>query len=250
MFVATCTPLHITKNLAAAVAQGLNSDAAGFDLRAGGAGGLEAWIAGAGAVAAGAQRVLVVASEASSHYANPEDLPNALLFGDGAAALVLGPAGESNPSKGTLLFARSGTASVAGMPFTVPGRLPPVEPSIASGMYRFQRPDDRYKRGLEKVWESAAQHVLADLAEAKQQAASLLPYGVSRPQLEALASSVQLPVDAALSLLRERGCLGSAGALALVAQHIAHSAPAEQAQVIASLAVGGGISWCSLAWLG
>lgn len=249
VFVATCTPPHVTKNLAAAVVNDLGGQAAAVDVRAGGAGGLEAWIAGTEAVRSGASRVLVIAAEAASPYANPRDLANALLFGDGAGALVLG---KVEGPQG-LLLAQSGTARVAGTPFTVPGRLPPPlqRPHARDdGAFRFQRPDAEYRDGLAATWAHVSEGLLQALEQRDLCADALLPYAVSRPQLDALGSAWGLEPDAARAQLSEHGCLGSAGALALVAKYVRTRGQNAPAQVLTSLAVGGGVSWCRLAWLG
>ncbi|MFT7679725.1 MAG: 3-oxoacyl-[acyl-carrier-protein] synthase-3 [Planctomycetota bacterium] len=244
--VATCTPPRITSNFAAQVASGLSTSAAGIDVRAGDAGGLEAWVVGANIVRSGGAKVLVIAAEANSHYANRDDLGNALLLGDGAGALALEPS-ESN---GGLVTALSGTAEVSGTPFTVTGPLPPTESSVGSESYHFQRPDAAYRLGLGAVWTRVGQDLVRQLAELEAPAQHLLPHSVTLAQLEATSEPFGLDVVDARLQLENHGCLGCAGPIALVAKHwLAREDRAAQ-KVMASLAVGDGVSWCALAWLG
>ena len=244
--VATCTPPHITKNFAAQVACGMSTSAASIDVRAGGAGGLEAWIAGAQIVRSGGSKVLVIAAEAVSHYANKNDLGNALLFGDGAGALAL----EPTETKAGLVTALSGTMEVSGTPFTVAGSLPPTSESVAADEFLFQRPDAAYRLGLGAIWSRVAQDLVQQLAELETPAQHLLPYPVTLQQLEAVSEPFGLDaVDARLQL-ENHGCLGCAGPIALVAKHWLAREDRDEERVMASLAVGGGVSWCALAWLG
>lgn len=244
--VATCTPPHITKNFAAQVALGLSTSAAGIDVRAGEVGGLEAWIVGGQIVRAGGAKVLVIAADAASHYANRNDLGNALLFGDGAGALAL----EASEGSGGLVAALSGTADVSGEPFTVAGVLPPTAEAIASDDYLFRRPDAAYRLGLGAIWTRVAQDLTRELAELETPAQYLFPYPVTLQQLGAASEPFGLDtVDARLQL-ENHGCLGCAGPIALVAKHWLAREDRGVEEVMASLAVGDGVSWCALAWLG
>lgn len=244
--VATCTPPHITKNFAAQVACGLSTSAAGIDVRAGEAGGLEAWIVGGQIVRAGGAKVLVIAADTASHYANKNDLGNALLFGDGAGALAL----EARDGNGGLVTALSGTLEVSGEPFTVPGVLPPTAEAIEADDYLLRRPDAAYRLGLGAVWTRVAQDLTRQLAELETPAQHLLPYPVTLQQLTAASEPFGLdPVDARLQL-ENHGCIGCAGPIALVAKHWLAREDREAEKVMASLAVGGGVSWCALAWMG
>lgn len=238
--VSTCTPPHITKSFAALVSLSLGTSGAGLDLRAGGAGGLEAWAMGAQLAASGNGPVLVIAVETASQYASPKDLGNALLFGDGAAALVLG---RGDPEQG-LVIARSDVRPAAGEPFSVPGPLPPTASSIAAGDYLFQSPTKDYLRSLEGAWRDVTGNLTEDVAALGAQSVCALPYAVTRSQLDRFESQSEMDVAGARAQLQRHGCLGVAGPMALVAER-----PGSPGHALAAAAVGGGISTCSLLWL-
>jgi len=236
--VATCTPPRITRALAGQIAGALGATGLSLDVRAGGAGGLEALALGHQLASTGGggapSRVRGGAAEAPSAYANPADPANALLFGDGAAAVCLEGGGEARR-----VVALSLTRSGSGTPFTVPGRLPPVRTAgDAPDAYRFQRPDRAYLDSLDAAWDALLAQLSAELARTQHEPA-LLPYAVTLPQLKRVEDATGLRAPLARERLVERGCLGVAGPLDLIAV-------APRPDAFASAAVGGGIHACAL----
>lgn len=239
LVVATCTPPRITRALAAQVAVAIGASCQALDVRAGGAGGLEAWALGH-RLAAGPSpaRVLVVAAEAASAYANDEDPANALLFGDGGAAIALEGRGDAEAADS--LFVRSAVRVSDGQAFSVGGQLPPTEAAVASRAYRFGRPDEAYRRSLTAAWDDALEGLGLDIARyvPDRTRLTILPYAVAAAQLDRVERALGLPVDHARAQLAERGCLGVAGPLDLFAR--------VRPAAMATAAVGGGIQLCSL----
>lgn len=94
IIVATCTPDHLVPPTAPLVAAGLGVEAAAFDLGAACAGFLYALEVG-GSLAAGGRTVLVVGAETLTRIVDPGDRATAVLFGDGAAAVVLRPTADA-----------------------------------------------------------------------------------------------------------------------------------------------------------
>lgn len=259
LVLATCTPSAISKNLAAQVAAELGLDAFCVDIRAGGAGGLEAWAYGAQLAHETSGRILVVAAESASHYANPDDPNNALLFGDGAAALAVEPLDhtEESPDAGAqvpgLRMVRSSTSRSEGQPFSIAGSLPPSPSSSDRGGYRFTAPDRTYLASLARAWDEASAALASDLAAFDPGAAGagsavFLPYAVTRGQLERAEAAVGLSALRAHAHLFRYGCLGAASPLALAADWFTSDRSGSGPTTLASLAVGGGISKCSLVW--
>jgi len=95
VIVATMTPDELTPNTAPLLAHALGIGVGAYDVGAACTGWLSALSAGAAQVETGrAERVLVVGAEILSRIVDPGDKRTAMLFGDGAAAVVLGPDGE------------------------------------------------------------------------------------------------------------------------------------------------------------
>lgn len=234
LVVATCTPATITASLASKVASALGMDAAAIDVRAGGAGGLDAWITAANYHAQGCATSLVIAAEASSHYLGDGDLNNALLFGDGAGALVL----TSGSADSGLQSAEMGHRTPEGAAFTVPGALPPTAARLAGGEYRFQSPDSTYRAGLAALWAHARERLgERDIC---------LPYAVHAEQVRT-ATQGEHGSQHALQHLDRHGCLGCAGPLALVADTWL-AGDLASGTTLGTMAVGGGVSWSTLTW--
>jgi 3-oxoacyl-[acyl-carrier-protein] synthase-3 len=98
VLVATMTPDEITPNAAPVVANALGADSAGaIDIGAACTGWLAALRLAAGQVEAGrADRVLVIGAELLTRITNFDDPKTAMLFGDGAGAVLVGAEGEGD----------------------------------------------------------------------------------------------------------------------------------------------------------
>jgi 3-oxoacyl-[acyl-carrier-protein] synthase III len=98
VLVATMTPDEITPNAAPVVANELGAENAGaIDIGAACTGWIAALRLAAGQVETGrAERVLVIGAELLTRITNFDDPKTAMLFGDGAGAVVLGPDGEGD----------------------------------------------------------------------------------------------------------------------------------------------------------
>jgi 3-oxoacyl-[acyl-carrier-protein] synthase III len=95
VLLATMSPDELTPNVAPVVAAALGLSVGAYDVGAACTGFLSALSAGAAQVETGrADVVLVIGAEILSRLTDPDDKRTASLFGDGAGAVVLGPAGE------------------------------------------------------------------------------------------------------------------------------------------------------------
>src|SRR5215210_1383986 len=113
VLVATMTPDEITPNTAPLVAHALGAERAGaIDVGAACTGWLAALRLAAGQIETGrADRVLVVGAEALTRITDPEDKKTAMLFGDGAGAVVLGHGGAG--AIGPIVLAADGSLAEA-----------------------------------------------------------------------------------------------------------------------------------------
>jgi 3-oxoacyl-[acyl-carrier-protein] synthase III len=109
VLVATMTPDEITPNAAPVVANALGADNAGaVDIGAACTGWLAALRLAAGQVETGrADRVLVIGAELLTRITDFEDPKTAMLFGDGAGAVVVG--GEGDGDIGPIVMAADGS---------------------------------------------------------------------------------------------------------------------------------------------
>lgn len=89
--VATTTPDHVIPGVAPIVAAKLGTNASAFDVNAACSGFLYGLRVGTGMVATGDGAVLVIGAETLTRIVDPENRNVAILFGDGAGAVVLAP---------------------------------------------------------------------------------------------------------------------------------------------------------------
>jgi 3-oxoacyl-[acyl-carrier-protein] synthase-3 len=241
LVAATSIPTGISSSFASTLARALGVACACLDIRGGGAGGLQALAVGAQSSSAGAGRVLVVAAETCSPWLDPRDLASSLLFADSAAALVL----ERAPDEPCgLERALLGSAFAAGRPFTIPGPLPPDAAAARADEYRLQTPDEDYARAMHAAWLQTAREMRGVLASSGVQSPACLPGAVTRAQIEGVGGELDLDVALALAGLRQRGALGSAASLALIAD----ARRTRGDSPFAALAVGGGVNWAAILW--
>lgn len=153
--VATCTPDHLLPATAALVAAGLGTTVAAFDVNAA-CSGFVYGLRVAGALAATSSGpVLLVGAETLTRIVDPADRGTAILFGDGAAAVVLvadaaatlGPfdLGSDGSDPAMLWAAATGT------------RFPPTPARLAAGeRFLTMRGSDVYRHAVTRMTASAA----------------------------------------------------------------------------------------------
>lgn len=103
LVLATCTPDQAMPHTGAAVCDALGLTCGSFDLNGACAGFVDAFVAGAGLVGTAPGAVVVAGGERMSSIVDPTERGTAVLFGDGAGAVVL------EPGDGALLSWDAGT---------------------------------------------------------------------------------------------------------------------------------------------
>ncbi len=109
LLLATTTPDVAMPATASLVQDALGTRGGALDLNAACAGFVYALIVGFGLAAVGAGRTLVVGADVMTRLVDPDDRSTAVLFGDGAAAVVLEPV----EGKGALLAWHAGSDGAA-----------------------------------------------------------------------------------------------------------------------------------------
>jgi 3-oxoacyl-[acyl-carrier-protein] synthase-3 len=136
LILATISPDYISPATATVVARKLGARCAAFDISAACAGFIYALEAGTAAVAAGAERVLVLAADARSRFIDTSDVRSVVLFADGAAGALLGPADE--PGVEAIWLGAEGRADM-GAHIPAGGALRPTSAeTLAAGQHFLQ----------------------------------------------------------------------------------------------------------------
>ncbi|MBL1097434.1 beta-ketoacyl-ACP synthase III [Streptomyces coffeae] len=111
VIVATFTHLRQTPAVAAEVAHRLGTHAAAFDVSAGCAGFVHGLSLAADAVRSRGGHVLVIGAERMTDLLDLEDRSTAVIFGDGAGAVVVGP--SRTPAIGPMVWGADGSQAEA-----------------------------------------------------------------------------------------------------------------------------------------
>ena len=237
--VATSTPDRIGASLSARVAASVGASRASLDVRAGGAGGVLAWLVAARWLGAQGRSALVVAVESPSAYLHAEDPGNALLFGDAAGAIVLrrDDAGDAGCAA-----AVERTQPPTGTSFTVPGPLPPTSAALERGEYRLRPPDRAYRDRLGSAWRNLAVELKDRILELEPRSAELCANAATRALAEQVAEGLGLSPLPTLAALARHGACGSAACLVALAE--LDALPPR----LVLAAVGGGVHAAGLVW--
>jgi 3-oxoacyl-[acyl-carrier-protein] synthase III len=157
LIVATATPEQPIPHTGAFVGEGLGLRCGSFDLGAGCAGFVYMLVVGSSLLTTGdLDHVLVVGAETLSRLIDPEDRSTFVLFGDGAAALVLSRSPDEGP--GVLAWDLGCDGSAAGLLEVRAGgsRMPATPETIADGeQYLKMQGQEVFRRAVRVVVDSA-----------------------------------------------------------------------------------------------
>jgi 3-oxoacyl-[acyl-carrier-protein] synthase-3 len=245
LLTATSTPHRITSSLSGLIAAAVGAPCASFDVRAGGAAGLCAWMTAVGYLRAGVRRALVIAAETPSLYASKDDPVAASLLGDGAGALVLCQTDRS-PAPG-FLGGSMQTTMPRGTAWTVPGPLPPTALALTRGEYRFRQCDAEYNRQLRDLRISNVKSVTEAVPALVSQCTHLLSGAPTRRQALAEYDALGNPGAALTTPLEAHGYMGCAGGLVAV-HELRAGGRLRNDDILLLTAVAGGVHQSWMLW--
>lgn len=224
-----------------------------FDVAAVCSGFLYGLASAAGLVAAGiADRVLLIAADAFTTIVNPEDRTTAVIFADGAGAVVLraGSPGEAG-ALGPLVLGSDGELSHL---IEVP-----AGGSRTRSAGRPVAPEDHYFRMLGRdTYRHAVEHMTAASTEAAERAGwrldevdRFVAHQANARILEAVSDRLGIPAERRLSNIARVGNTGAASIPLLLAEATAEGRLTAGNRVLLT-AFGGGLSWgaATLVWPG
>jgi 3-oxoacyl-[acyl-carrier-protein] synthase III len=232
--LATMTPDQIFPATASAVQHALGTAGAAFDLNAACAGFVYALHAAASMLVTGGLRhVLLIGAERCTAIIDPADRGTAILFGDGAGALLLGAVDDPAPdAPGIMGIDLGGDGS--GREFL---QVPPGE--------QFMRMDGR------EVFRRATRGVVASCGAALERAgvtpdelALLVPHQANQRIIDAVAGRFGLPPERVAVNIDRYGNTSAASVPIALAEAVdaGRLAPGDRALLTA---IGGGMAWAS-----
>lgn len=228
LVLATSTPDQTMPASSAAVAHGLGIHGGAFDVNAACAGFVYALVTAAGLVSTGLDRVLLVGSETMSRILDHADRSTAIIFGDGAGAVVL----EAAPGDRALL----------GWDFGTDGSLRGLLDADVGGFLQMNG-KEIYRRAVRATVDSAR----AALERAKvgvDDVALFVPHQANLRILEAVSARLGLPLERTAVALDRTGNT-SAASVPLALAQAADAGRLADGDLVLTTGFGAGMTWAS-----
>jgi 3-oxoacyl-[acyl-carrier-protein] synthase-3 len=245
MIVATATTEQLIPHTGAFVSDGLGIQCGSFDLNAGCAGFVYELVVGSSMLtAANLNHVLVIGSETLSRVVDPQDRGTCVIFGDGAAAMVLSASSDEGPG---LLAWDLGCDGSATALLEIPAggsRKPASAETVANG-------DHYLKMAGPEVFRRAVRIVVESATAALQRAGMTVddvkwfaPHQANVRIIESAAARLGIPMERTLVNIDHYGNT-SAASIPLVLAEAADDGRLVEGDVALLSGFGAGLTWGS-----
>jgi 3-oxoacyl-[acyl-carrier-protein] synthase-3 len=244
IIVATVTPDMAFPSTGAILADQLGApDAAAYDLSAGCTGFMYAVAQGYGMLAGGlAQKALVVGGDVLSRILDWSDRSTAVLFGDGAGAVVL----ERVPSGGFLGF-ELGADGSGGPQLYVPAggsRSPASEETVAERMHFVKMNGREVFKFATRVLVSSAEAVLAECGRSIEDVDVYVPHQANVRIIEHARQKLGIPEEKTVIDVDRYGNTSS-GSIPLALADAAADGRLRPGRLVLMTGMGAGLTWGS-----
>ncbi|HEX6491247.1 MAG TPA: beta-ketoacyl-ACP synthase III [Gaiellaceae bacterium] len=244
IIVATVTPDMAFPSSAAIIADELGApEAAAYDLSAGCTGFMYALAQGYGMLAGGlARRALVVGGDVLSRILDWSDRRTAVLFGDGAGAVVLDRASE-----GGFLGFELGADGSGGPELYLPAggsRVPASAETVAAGRHFVQMNGREVFKFATRVLVSSAEKVLAECGRSVEEVDVYIPHQANIRIIDHAAAKLGIPKEKIVVNVERYGNTSSGSIPLALADAQAEGRLGEGALVLMT-GMGAGLTWGS-----
>jgi 3-oxoacyl-[acyl-carrier-protein] synthase-3 len=245
--VATVTPDYYFPATACLVASRLGvAEKAAFDIAIACSGFIYGLTVASGLIRSGVyRRIMLIGAETLSKILDKEDRSTAILFGDGAGAVILEQSNEdsflaadlgADGSRPELLYAH-------GSGFRKPIDHAALDAKVQ--LIHMQGPET-FKLAVTKMVEST-DSVLAKANLRKSDVTFLIPHQANRRIIDAMARYLDLPEKKVIVNISEYGNT-SAASIPLALSETVRAGLLKADDLIVFVAFGGGLSWGAVAW--
>jgi len=247
LIVATATPEQPIPHTGAFVGDSLGLRCGSFDLNAGCAGFVYELVTGASLLTAGGlDHVLIIGAETLSRVTDPHDRGTCILFGDGAAALVLTPGPDDADGPGLLawdLGCDGSATALLGIP-AGGSRMPATPETIDEGLqYLKMQGQEVFRRAVRAVVDSAV--TALDRAGVRaEDVRCFIPHQANVRIIEAAASRLGIPMDRTAVNIDRYGNTSSAS-IPLALAETAESGRLHDGDLVLFSGFGAGMTWGS-----
>ena len=247
VIVATCTPEQPIPETSAFVADGLGVRCGAFDVGAACAGFSYALVVAASLAAGGGTGpVLVIGAENLTRVVHPEDRGTVILFGDGAAAVVVSASTGGPDGPGLLSWDMGSDGSAASLIEVRAGgsRLPTTAETVAAGEHWMtMEGPEVFRRAVRVVVESST----TALTRAGLGAGDVdwfLPHQANARIISAAASRLRIPPERCLVNIDRYGNT-SAASIPLALAEAANDGRLADGDLVLLSGFGAGMTWSS-----
>jgi 3-oxoacyl-[acyl-carrier-protein] synthase-3 len=247
LIVATATPEQPIPHTGAFVGDGLGLSCGSFDLAAGCAGFVYELVTGSALLTAGGLRhVLVIGAETLSRVVDPHDRGTCILFGDGAAAVVLEPTPATDDGPGLLAWDLGCDGSATGLLGIPAGgsRLPATPDTIEDGLQFIKmQGQEVFRRAVRAVVDSAR----ATLERAGVTADDVdwfVPHQANARIIEAASNRLGIPAERTVVNISRYGNT-SAASIPLALAEVAEAGELAAGDLVLMSGFGAGMTWGS-----
>jgi 3-oxoacyl-[acyl-carrier-protein] synthase-3 len=245
LIVATATTEQLIPHTGAFVGDGLGVRSGSFDLNAGCAGFVYELVVGSSMLTAGnLDHVLVIGSETLSRVTDPDDRGTCILFGDGAAAMVLSASPDDGPG---LLAWDLGCDGSATALLEIPAggsRMPATAETVANGdHYLKMAGQEVFRRAVRIVVESATA-TLERSGMTVDDVTWFAPHQANVRIIESAAGRLGIPMERTLVNIDHYGNT-SAASIPLVLAEAADEGRLTSGDVVLLSGFGAGLTWGS-----
>jgi len=244
IIVATVTPDMAFPSTGAILADRLGApDAAAYDLSAGCTGFMYAVAQGYGMLAGGlAQKALIVGGDVLSRILDWSDRSTAVLFGDGAGAVVL-----EKVSGGGFLGFELGADGSGGSQLYVPAggsRSPATEETVAEGMHFVKMNGREVFKFATRVLVSSAEAVLAECGRSIEDVDVYVPHQANVRIIEHARQKLGIPEEKTVIDVDRYGNTSS-GSIPLALADATADGRLRPGQLVLMTGMGAGLTWGS-----
>jgi 3-oxoacyl-[acyl-carrier-protein] synthase III len=245
LIVATATTEQLIPHTGAFVSDGLGVRCGSFDLNAGCAGFVYELVVGSSMLAAGnLDHVLVIGSETLSRVTDPLDRGTCILFGDGAAAMVLSAAPEDGPG---LLAWDLGCDGSATALLEIPAggsRRPTSAETVANGEHYLKMAGPEVFRRAVRIVVESASAALQRGGVTVDDVKWFAPHQANVRIIEAAGNRLGIPAERTLVNIDRYGNT-SAASIPLVLAEAADAGRLADGDLILLSGFGAGLTWGS-----
>jgi 3-oxoacyl-[acyl-carrier-protein] synthase III len=228
VLLATSTPDEAMPASASAIQQALDVAGGAMDLNAACSGFVYALVTADGLLRAGLERILVVGAETMSRIVDWDDRGTAILFGDGAGAVVM----ERSDGPGRIL----------GFDLGSDGSLRHILHAEVGGTIEMDGPEV-FRRAV-RVMVDSAERALRSAGVTVQDLALFVPHQANLRIIDAAARRLGLPEDKVATNLERLGNT-SAASIPLMLAEAAEAGRLAPGDRVLAIGFGAGMSWAS-----